>query len=77
MVYCMIQIGIWYCLIVVSVYNNITTNAFLCTRLKSKGGSRTVKDAKADFDWIKGTINMALIWSKYFIFKHMKHMYSF
>ena len=50
MVYFVILIGIWYCLIIVSVYNNITTNGFLCARLKSKGGSRTVKDAKADFD---------------------------
>ena len=61
-----------------SVYNNITTNGILWARLKSKGGFRTVKDAKADFDWIKGTVNMALIRSKYFIFRIKKtHMYSF
>ena len=34
----------------VSVHINITTNDFLCARLKSKCNSRAVKDAKADFD---------------------------
>ena len=42
----------WYLILFeyVSVHINITTNGFICARLKSKGGSRAVKDAKADFD---------------------------
>ena len=42
----------WYLILFeyVSVHINITTNDFLCARLKSKCGSRAVKDEKADFD---------------------------